>query len=109
MLPRPAITRWSDNPIFSGVRRRPSSLASAAASNRAAIGALVTVSAGGRITARSVLSQSSYYSHDDLRLHFGLGAASRADQVEVAWPSGQVDRLRDVEGRRVVTLREGER
>src|SRR5262249_402875 len=39
-------------------------------SNRAAIGATVVVTAGGRRQARAVLSQSSYYSHDDLRLHF---------------------------------------
>ena len=44
-------------------------------SNRAGIGATVVVTAGGRRQARAVLSQSSYYSHDDLRLHFGLGAA----------------------------------
>jgi hypothetical protein len=54
-----------------------------------------------------VLSQSSYGSVDDLRLHFGLGAASRAEAIEVTWPSGTVDRLKDVEGRRVVTIREG--
>ena len=41
------------------------------------------VTAGGRRQARAVLSQSSYYSHDDLRVHFGLGAASRADAIEV--------------------------
>jgi hypothetical protein len=76
-------------------------------SNRAGLGATVRVTAAGRPTARAVLSQSSYYSHDDLRLHFGLGAARRAESIEVAWPSGQVDRLRDVEGRRVVTVREG--
>lgn len=77
-------------------------------SNRSGLGATVVVTAGGRATARAVLSQSSYYSHDDLRLHFGLGAARRADLIEVRWPSGQVDRRRDVEGGRVVTIREGE-
>jgi len=53
-----------------------------------------------------VLSQSSYYSHDDLRVHFGLGASSRADSIEVTWPSGAVQVLRDVPGRRVVTIEE---
>jgi hypothetical protein len=77
-------------------------------SNRSGLGATVRVTVNGRSTARAALSQSSYYSHDDLRLHFGLGAARRADAVEVTWPSGQVDRLRDVEGGRVVTIREGE-
>jgi enediyne biosynthesis protein E4 len=76
-------------------------------SNRAGIGATVVVEAGGRRQARAVVSQASYYSHDDLRAHFGLGSASRADRVEVRWPSGHVDVRRNVEGRRVVAVREG--
>ncbi|PYQ51725.1 MAG: hypothetical protein DMF78_12775 [Acidobacteria bacterium] len=76
-------------------------------SNRAGLGATVVVGAGGRRQARAVLSQTSYYSHDDLRLHFGLGSALRADTIEVLWPSGTVDVLRDVPGRRVVRVREG--
>jgi hypothetical protein len=56
--------------------------------------------------ARTVLSQSSYYSHDDLRVHFGLGAASRVDAIEVLWPSGGRQVVRDVAGRRVVTIEE---
>jgi len=78
-----------------------------ARSNRSGIGATVVVEAGGRRQARAVLSQSSYYSHDDLRLHFGLGAAKKADSVEVRWPSGHVDVLRDVAGNRTITIREG--
>jgi hypothetical protein len=58
------------------------------ASNRSAIGATVRLTAGGRTQAQAVLSQSSYYSHDDLRLHFGLGAAAAADTIEVRWPNG---------------------
>ncbi len=65
------------------------------------------VTAAGRRQAQAVLSQSSYYSHDDLRLHFGLGPSAKADAIEVRWPSGQVDVLKDVEGRRVVTIKEG--
>jgi hypothetical protein len=76
-------------------------------SNRAGLGAAVTVTAGGRTQARAALSQASYYSHDDLRLHFGLGAAARAERIEVRWPSGETDVLRDVPGRQVVTVREG--
>jgi hypothetical protein len=53
------------------------------------------------------LSQSSYYSHDDLRAHFGLGASPRADRLEVRWPNGHVDTLRDVAAGQVVTVREG--
>jgi hypothetical protein len=76
------------------------------ASNRSAIGALVTVSAGGRTTARAVLSQSSYYSHDDLRAHFGLGASRVVDWIEVRWPSGAVRRFTDVKTGRVMKIRE---
>jgi hypothetical protein len=76
-------------------------------SNRAGLGATVVVEAGGRTQARAALSQASYYSHDDLRLHFGLGRAKQADRVEVRWPSGAVDVLTAVEGGRVVTVREG--
>jgi hypothetical protein len=73
-------------------------------SNRSAVGATVIVTAAGVRQARAVLSQSSYYSHDDLRVHFGLGSRSRADEIEVRWPSGRVQRMKDVEGRRVVTV-----
>jgi len=75
-------------------------------SNRAAIGATIVVSAGGRRQARAVLSQSSYYSHDDLRQHFGLGNAARVDEITVYWPSGHVQKLTDVGVRQVVKIAE---
>jgi hypothetical protein len=74
------------------------------ASNRSAIGATVIVTAGGTRQARVVLSQASYYSHDDLRLHFGLGTAALADEIEIRWPSGQVQRVKNVETRKVVKI-----
>jgi hypothetical protein len=73
-------------------------------SNRSAIGATVTVTVRGRRQARAVLSQSSYYSHDDLRLHFGIGAAARVDSIDVRWPDGRVQRLANVEPRRLVKI-----
>jgi enediyne biosynthesis protein E4 len=76
-------------------------------SNRAALGAIVRVTAGGRTEAQAVLSQASYYSHNDLRLHFGLGSAVAAGTIEVRWPSGRVETLKDVRGGRVVTIKEG--
>jgi hypothetical protein len=76
-------------------------------SNRAALGATVMVTAGDRTQARTVLSQASYYSHDDLRLHFGLGSSTQADVIEVRWPSGHVDLLKEVPAGRVVEIREG--
>ena len=65
------------------------------ASNRMGLGATVRVTAGGRTQARAVLSQSSYYSHDDLRVPFGLGraASGRAHRGAVAErPAGRRDR-----------------
>ena len=76
------------------------------ASNRAAIGATVRVTADGRTQARAVLSQSSYYSHDDLRLHFGLGTAAAAERVEVQWPLGGSTVIEHVRAGQVVTIAE---
>jgi hypothetical protein len=75
-------------------------------SNRAGVGATVVATVGGWKQARTVLSQSSYYSHDDLRAHFGLGPASSVDMIEVLWPSGFRQVVKDVAGRRVVTIEE---
>jgi enediyne biosynthesis protein E4 len=77
------------------------------ASNRLGLGATVRVTAGGRTQARAILSQSSYYSHDDLRAHFGLGAATTADRIDVAWPNGGHDTVEHVPVDRLVTVREG--
>jgi hypothetical protein len=76
-------------------------------SNRTALGARVVVTVGERKQVQAVLSQTSYYSHDDLRLHFGLGDKLKADRVDVYWPSGQVDSLKDVKADQVVMIKEG--
>ncbi len=60
-------------------------------SNRSAIGAIVQIEAGGQKQTKTVLSQSSYVSQNDLRLHFGLGRATRVDRINVHWPSGRVE------------------
>jgi len=75
-------------------------------SNRHGIGATVLLTAGSRTQAQSVVSQSSYYSHNDLRLHFGVGARDVVDRIEVRWPSGAVDTLRGIKGRQTITIRE---
>ena len=80
-----------------------------AASNRSAIGASVVVTAGGKRQRQDVLSQSSFYSQNDLRLHFGLGEARVADSIEIRWPLGELQTLRDVAGDRIVTIREPSR
>ena len=76
------------------------------ASNRSAIGATIVLTSEGVRQARAVLSQSSYYSHDDLRAHFGLGDARQVDQLEILWPSGRTETLKDVQAGRVLTVKE---
>jgi hypothetical protein len=65
-------------------------------SNRSAIGARVRVTSGGHRQIAEVMSGSSYYSQNDLRLHFGLGRAAAAEAVEVSWPSGHKESFRDL-------------
>ena len=62
-------------------------------SGRDAIGAKVTVTAGGRARMRSRVGGASYLSASDGRLLFGLGRVDRVDGLEVRWPSGHVDRI----------------
>ena len=74
-------------------------------SNRSAIGARVTARYGGKVQAQEVLSQSSFYSANDLRLHFGLGAAETAD-LEIRWPSGVKQTMAGVKADRIITVKE---
>jgi hypothetical protein len=73
-------------------------------SNRAAIGARVTIHAGGMTQFDEVRGGGSYLSQNDLRLHFGLGSATRIDSVEVRWPSGKVETLKDVPADKIYTI-----
>ncbi len=75
-------------------------------SNRSAIGARVLVRYGGKVQAQAVLSQASYMSSNDPRLHFGLGAETTAD-IEVHWPSGAVEKFPLQSVNRLVTIVEG--
>ena len=76
-------------------------------SNRSGIGARIYCTpAGGRRLMDEVRSGGSYISQSDLRVHFGLGGAQTAD-LEIHWPSGQVDRISGVKANRVVTVTEG--
>lgn len=75
-------------------------------SNRAAIGALVTVEFGGKKQVQSVLSQSSFTSAPELRLHYGLGSATTA-KVVVRWPSGLVETFDAPKVDRAIQLTEG--
>jgi hypothetical protein len=75
-------------------------------SNRSAIGARVRLTAGGRTQMDEVRSGGSYLSQSDLRLHFGLGSATRIDRIEIYWPSGQRQVERGLDVNRIVTIRE---
>jgi hypothetical protein len=76
-------------------------------SNRGAIGARVTARYGGKVQAQEVLSQSSFYSCNDSRLHFGLGAATVAD-LEIRWPNGGKETVGKVAADQLVVIKEGE-
>ena len=76
-------------------------------SNRSAIGSRVTASYGGNRQAQEVTAQSSYYSVNDFRLHFGLGEAGKAD-LSVRWISGRTDEFNAVSADRLIVIREGE-
>jgi len=75
-------------------------------SNRSAIGARVLVRYGGKVQAQAVVSQSSFYSSNDPRLHFGLGASTTA-HVEVYWPNGLVEQFPGIKANQWLKLREG--
>jgi enediyne biosynthesis protein E4 len=55
-----------------------------------------------------VRSGGGYFSQNDLRVHFGLGRAEKVDLLEIRWPSGQVDTVKDVKANQVVYVKEGE-
>jgi hypothetical protein len=83
-------------------------------SNRAGIGARLMVTA--QVDAKAakpmvqideVRSGGSYYSQNDLRVHFGLDQAKKVDLVEIRWPSGAVDTLKDLDVNRLYVVQEG--
>jgi hypothetical protein len=77
-------------------------------SNRAAIGARVTIHAGGVMQFDEVRGGGSYLSQNDLRLHFGLGSATTMESVEIRWPSGKLETVKNVAGDSIYTIVEGQ-
>jgi hypothetical protein len=75
-------------------------------SNRDAIGARVTIKLGGATLIREVDGGNGYAGQSSKRLHFGLGAATKIDSLEIRWPSGRVEKL-DVPVDRITAIREG--
>jgi len=76
-------------------------------SNRDGVGARILISSGGRRQVAQRLGGGSYQSAGDPRLHFGLGAATSVESVEIRWPSGHVDRHAGLKADREYLLREG--
>jgi hypothetical protein len=83
-------------------------------SNRSGIGARVrcVTHPAGETKAHQqideVRSGGGFFSQNDLRVHFGLGKAEKVDLLEIRWPSGQVDTLKDVKVNQVIYVKEGE-
>ena len=76
-------------------------------SNRDGIGARLKLTVGGHVLFRDVKAGSSYLSQSDLRVHFGMGLAAKAERLEVLWPSGAVDLLQDIAANQILTVTEG--
>jgi hypothetical protein len=82
-------------------------------SNRSGIGSRIKVTSHAegiktpRVQIDEVRSGGGYLSQNDLRIHFGLGKAQKVESVEVRWPSGQVDLVRDIAVNRLIYVKEG--
>jgi len=77
-------------------------------SNRAAIGARVTITGGGMTQFNEVRGGGSYLSQNDLRIHFGLGEAKVMDTVNIRWPNGNTEALRNIAADAIYTITEGQ-
>jgi hypothetical protein len=75
-------------------------------SNVSAIGSQVLVKYGGKVQAQAVMAQSSFYSVNDRRLHFGLGMNTHAD-IEVRWTNGLLEHFKGIAANQLVTIKEG--
>jgi len=76
-------------------------------SNRSGIGARITMKAGARIFVDEVRSGSSFISCSDMRVHFGLGSATKIDSIQIRWPSGLFERFENLPVDSIHTLKEG--
>jgi enediyne biosynthesis protein E4 len=77
-------------------------------SNKAAVGARVTVKSGSLVQFDEVRSGASYLSQNDLRLHFGLGSNDKMSAVEIRWPNGTTETLHEVPADVIYTIVEGQ-
>ncbi len=77
-------------------------------SNRAAIGARVTITGGGMTQFDEVRGGGSYLSQNDLRLHFGLGETAILNTVNIRWPNGNTETLSNLAADAIYTITEGQ-
>ena len=77
-------------------------------SNRMAIGARLKIVSGGMTQTDEIHSGGSYISQSDQRVHFGLGKATKIDSLEIRWPSGRVETIKDMEADKFYSVLEGE-
>jgi hypothetical protein len=96
---------WNRSPREKPVRNWLQLRLTGTKSNRSAIGAEVRCFAGGRVQMRTVSGSVGYASTSDLTVHFGLGAETRA-KVEIRWPTGKVQTLRDVAANQRLAIKE---
>ncbi|MFY9852714.1 MAG: CRTAC1 family protein, partial [Terracidiphilus sp.] len=76
-------------------------------SNRLALNACIKIVAGGMTQTDEIHSGGSYLSQNDLRMHFGLGSATKVDSVEIHWPSGAIDNISNLAADRFYAVKEG--
>lgn len=76
-------------------------------SNRSAVGSRVTVKIGEKVQMQELTAQTSYYSYNDPRLHFGLGNEKKIDSIEIRWANGQIETVKNVSANQIVTIKEG--
>ena len=77
-------------------------------SNRLAIGARLKIVAGGITQTEEIHSGGSYISQNDLRVHFGLGSTSRIESLEIRWPSGKVETIKNLDADKFYSVLEGQ-
>ena len=75
-------------------------------SNRDGIGARIQVTAGGRVQYNHVSFAAGYASSGAVPIHFGLGPAASASLIEIRWPSGMVQELKDIAADRLIRVKE---
>jgi len=77
-------------------------------SNRLAIGAKLKLVAGAMTQTEEIHSGGSYLSQSDLRVHFGLGTSTRIESLEIRWPSGKIETLKNLNADKIYSVLEGQ-